>query len=57
MDEENKTVYASGAEPERDYDLEEILAEYGAGGENEPDQAESLTDRSRRVVMEQLGEQ
>lgn len=57
MDEENKKIYASGAEPQQDYKLEEILAEYGNRGESESAPPESLADRSRRLVMEQLGEE
>ena len=58
MNEENRKIYISGAEPQDDFELEDILAEYGAAAETPvtPD-AEDLADRSRRIVLEKLGDE
>ena len=55
MDEENRKIYASGAEPQEAFDLEEILAEYRSDAPGEPViAAEDLADRSRRIVLDNL---
>ena len=55
MDEENRKIYISGAEPQEDFRLEDILAEYGAApGPGQLPDAEDLANRSRRIVLDNL---
>ena len=55
MDEENRKIYFSGSQPQGEFNLEDILAEYRddspAPPKAEPD---DLADRSRRIVLEHL---
>ena len=55
MDEENRKIYLSGAEPQDEFDLEDILAEFRDPPAASPGSArEALADRSRRIVLENL---
>jgi len=55
MDEENRKIYFSAAEADGDFDLEDILEEYGTQTEEyEIEERESLEERSKRIVMDGL---
>ena len=55
MDEENKKVHISETQQPKDFALDDILAEFGAPPEPpEEELAETLGDRSKKLVLEQL---
>lgn len=55
MDEENKKIHISETQMPTDFALDDILAEFGDEGElPEPASDESLSDRSKKLVLEQL---
>ena len=59
MDEENRKMHISEAGLSTDYSLEDILAEFRGDQAQEPapeEARESLSDRSKKLVMEQLPE-
>lgn len=58
MEDETRKVHISETQQPSDFDLEDILAEFGGAPEPSPEAQtpESLTDRSKRLVLEQLPE-
>ena len=55
MDDKNKKVHISEAQQPKDFALDQILAEFGAPPEPpEEELAETLGDRSKKLVMEQM---
>ena len=57
MDEENRKIYLFGADAQGEFDLEDILEEYRDEQQITPEiDEESLLDRSKRIVMEKLGD-
>jgi len=58
MDEENRKVHISETQQPKDFALDDILAEFGGAAQPEAEDArlETLGDRSKKLVMEQLPE-
>lgn len=56
MDEENRKVHISETQQPKDFVLDDILAEFGgtAEEETEAERLETLGDRSKKLVMEQM---
>ncbi len=55
MDENNKKVHISETQQPKDFALDDILAEYGGlPEETDEERLETLGDRSKKLVMEQL---
>jgi len=51
---DNRKIHISDAEDPADFDLEDILAEYRSAAPEEAPEQESLSERSRRLVREQM---
>lgn len=54
MEEKNYKNFIEQGAPEREYSLEEILAEYNTGNYNMSPEPESLSERSKRIVLEAI---
>lgn len=54
MEEKNYKNFIEQGMPEREYSLEEILAEYNTDNYNMSPEAESLSERSKRIVLEAI---